>query len=229
MPAYTTKHSFLRVRVTAIAVAGLLAALLAIAPSGAAGHSSGGLPDAEIFATNNTAVITDPADPRLDNQLNGFARKVTRMIWQGGGVPRGSQLLDGVFFSSDLNQTTFERSRDFDVDHVTDAELASIAERVRVRFDQQSVLTFDYLPAVSDDVDGVELEVPGVTAGALRQGLLDDQVAREALFGGSVTQDGRLLLVADLANADLARDFAATIGGDVDRAIARPGDIEFVG
>jgi hypothetical protein len=51
--------------VTAIAVAGLLAALLAIAPSGAAGHSSGGLPDAEIFATNNTAVITDPADPRL--------------------------------------------------------------------------------------------------------------------------------------------------------------------
>ena len=35
------------------------------------------------------------------------------------------------------------------------------------------------------------------------------------------TQDGRLLLVADLATADLARGFAATIGGDVDRAIAR--------
>ncbi len=100
---------------------------------------------------------------------------------------------------------------------------------MRRRFDQQSVLTFDYLPASAGRVDGVELEVPGVSADALRQGLLDDQAAREALFGGSVTQDGRLLLVADLANADLARRFAADIGGDVSRAIARPGDIEFVG
>jgi hypothetical protein len=229
MPSLTTKHPFLRPRLLGIAAAGLLAAVLGAAPSGAAGHPYGGLPDAEIFATNNTAVITDPADPRLDKRLNGFANKVTRMIWQGGGVPRGSQLLDGVFFSSDLNQTTFERSRDFDVDHVTDAELASIAERVRVRFEQQSVLTFDYLPAASPDVDGVELEVPGVAADDLRQGLLDDQVAREALFGGSVTQDGRLLLVADLGNAELAREFAEKIGGEVDRAVARPGDIEFVG
>ena len=228
MSTHNRRRSHLRARVMGIAAAGLLAAVLA-APSGAAGHGYGGLPDAELFATNNTAVITDPADPRLDNQLNGFARKVTRMIWQGGGVPRGSQLLDGVFFSSDLNQTTFERSRDFDVDHVSDAELVSIAERVRVRFEQQSVLTFDYLPAASADVDGVELEVPSVSADDLRQGLLDDQVAREALFGGSVTQDGRLLLVADLDNAELARDFAEQIGGDVSRAIARPGDIEFVG
>ncbi len=229
MPSYTTKQSFLRPRLLGIAVAGLLAAGLGAAPSGAAAHPYGGLPDAEIFATNNTAVITDPADPRLDKPLNGFAHKVTRMIWQGGGVPRGSQLLDGVFFSSDLNTTTFERSRDFDVDHVTDTELASIAEQVRVRFEQQSVLTFDYLPAASPDVDGVELEVPGVAADDLRQGLLDDQVAREALFGGSVTQDGRLLLVADLGNAELAREFAEKIGADIDRAVARPGDIEFVG
>ena len=228
MPTYTTKHSFLRPRLLGLAAAGLLAAVLA-APSGAAAHNYGGLPDAEIFATNNTAVITDSQDPRLDDPLKGFARKVTRIIWQGGGVPRGSQLLDGVFFSSDLNTTTFERSRDFDVDHVTDAELAAIAERVRVRFGQQSVLTFDYLPAASPDVDGVELEVPSVEADDLRQGLLDDQVAREALFGGSVTQDGRLLLVADLGNAELAREFAEKIGGDTDRAVARPGDIEFVG
>lgn len=68
-----------------------------------------------------------------------------------------------------------------------------------------------------------------MSADALRQGLLDDRSARKALFGGSVTQDGRLLLVADLANADLARTLAADIGGDLSRAITRPGDIEFVG
>jgi hypothetical protein len=216
-------------RVKGMTAAGLLAAVVAIVPAAASAHGSSGLPDAEIFATNNTAVITDPADPRLDKRLNGFARKVERIIQDGGGIPRGSQLLDGVFFSSDLNYTTFERSRDFDVDHVTVAELGAIAERVRQRFNQQSVLTFDYLPAHAKRVDGLELEVPGVSADALRQGLLDDQVAREALFGGSVTQDDRLLLVADLTNADLARTFAANIGGDISRAITRPGDVEFVG
>ncbi len=229
MHMFTTRHSSFRAQIRGIALAGLLAGALALVPSAASANSYGGLPDAEIFATNNTAVITDPADPRLDQELNGFARKVTRIIHEGGGTPRGSQLLDGVFFSSDLNQTTFERSRDFDVDHVSVGELGAIAERVRRRFDQQSVLTFDYLPASAGRVDGVELEVPGVSADALRQGLLDDEAAREALFGGSVTQDGRLLLVADLANADLARRFAADIGGDVSRAIARSGDIEFVG
>lgn len=228
MHAYT-RGSGLRGRVTAIAAAALLAAAIGAAPSAATDHNNGGLPDAEIFATNNTAIITDPADPRLDNRLNGFARKVTRIIRRGGGTPLGSQLLDGVFFSSDLNTTTFERSRDFDVDHVSDEELQQIAETVRQRFDQQSVLTFDYLPAGAKDVDGVELEVPGVSADALRQGLLGDQVAREALFGGSVTLDGRLLLVTDLANVKLARDFAAKIGGDLRRAVVRPGDVEFVG
>jgi hypothetical protein len=229
MHVFSTGASRFGGRIKGIAAAGLLAGLLAITPAAASAHGSGGLPDAEIFATNNTAVITDPADPRLDKRLNGFARKVTRIIEDGGGTPRGSQLLDGVFFSSAFNYTTFERSRDFDVDDVSAGELRVIAERVRRRFNQQSVLTFDYLPAHAKRVDGVELEAPGVSADALRQGLLDDQVAREALFGGSVTQDGRLLLVADLANAGLARSFAAKIGADIGRAITRPGDMEFVG
>ena len=79
-----------------------LAALALAAPSAAAAHGGGGhrLPDAEIFATNNTAVISDPDDPRLRVPLIGFARAVERIVWQGGGIPRGSQLLDGVFFSA---------------------------------------------------------------------------------------------------------------------------------
>jgi hypothetical protein len=206
-----------------------LAALALAAPPAAAAHGGGHrLPDAEIFATNNTAVIGDPDDPRLRVPLIGFARAVERIVWQGGGIPRGSQLLDGVFFSSDLGTTTFERSREFDVDDVTDDELHAIADTIRSRFAQESVLTFDYLPPGDDEVDAIELEVPGVTAQALRDGLLADQTARERLFGGSVTLDGHLLLVAGLADAQLARAFAERIGGDPRAAATRYGEREFV-
>jgi hypothetical protein len=204
----------------------LLAALALAAPPSALAH--GHEPDAQIFATNNTAVITDPADPRLSDPLNGFAREVERFIAKGGGSPRGSQLLDGVFFSSDLGTTTFERSREFDVDRVADDELHAIADSVRARFGQESVLTFDNLRPGDDEINALELEVHGVSAKALRDGLLADQTAREELFGGSVTQDGHLLLVAELADARLARDFAGSIGGDLDRAQTRYGESEFV-
>ena len=133
-----------------------------------------------------------------------------------------------MFFSSDLGTTTFERSRRFDVDDVADDELHAIADEIRSRFGQQSVLTFDHLPASDDEVDAVELEVPSVKAQDLREGLLADQTAREELFGGSVTLDGRLLLVAELADAQLARDFAERIGGDLRRAAIHYGERDFV-
>ena len=193
--------------------------------SRAAAHD---LPDAEIFATNNTAVITDPDDPRLRDRLKGFAHEVESIIEDGGGKPRGSELLDGVFFSSDLGTTTFERSRRFDVDRVADDELHAIADETRARFGQQSVLTFDHLPAGDDEVDAIELEVPSVEARDLREGLLADQTAREELFGGSVTLGGRLLLVAELADAQLARDFAERIGGNLRRAATHYGERDFV-
>jgi hypothetical protein len=189
---------------------------LAIAAPAASAH------DAEIFATNNTAVITDPADPRLKDPLIGFERQVERIISDGGGKPRGSELLDGVFASDE--GTTFERSRRFDVNRVDDEELHTIANAIRERFDQQSVLTFDR----GGEADAVELEVPGVSAQALRDGLLADQEAREHLFGGSVTQDRHLLLVADRADEALAVGFAKRIGGDMKRAKARYGEREFV-
>ena len=188
----------------------LALALLAAAAPAAAAHT-----DAEIFATDNTAVITDPDDPRLDDRLFDFGRRVERIIEQGGGRPRGSELLDGVFAAPEL---TFERSRRFDVDDVSDDELHDIAETIRRRHLQQSVLTFDRLHPGDPDVDAVELEVPGVSARALREGLLEDAEARERLFGGSVTLDRRLLLVAALEDAEFARGFAKRIGGDLRRA-----------
>ena len=192
-------------------------ALLAIAAPAAAAHGQ----DAEIFATDNTATITDPRDPRLDDHLKGFARRVERIIDDGGGRSRGSELLDGVFFGDEL---TFERSRRFAVDRVDDDELNDIAETIRRRFLQQSVLTFD----PDGPVDAVLLEVPGVSAKALQNGLSEDQEARERLFGGSVTLDRHLLLVAALEDAQFARGFAKRIGGDLKRAKTRYGARRFV-
>jgi hypothetical protein len=212
--------------IPALAAAAVAAALALAVPASA--HAARPVPDAEIFATNNTAVITDPGDPRLDAELRGFARAVTRIERAGGAAPRGSELLDGVFFSSDSGTTTFERSRRFDVDHVEGAELREIAETIGTRFHQESVLTFDNLDADDPAVDAIELEVPGVTADALRDGLLADQEAAGRLFGGSVTLDEHLILIADLADAELARAFAAEIGGDLNRAVTRRGDSEFV-
>jgi hypothetical protein len=199
-----------------ILAAAFTATALLAAP--AAAHDD----DAEIFATNNTAVITDPADPRLQDRLKAFERAVERIIDDGGARPRGSELLDGVFFSGET--TTFERSRVFDVDRLDDDELHTIADTIRERFGQQSVLTFEPRPGGN----AIRLEVPSVSAQDLRDGLLANEQARERLFGGSVTQDRRLLLVADKADAELARAFAKEIGGDLKRARTRSGDREFV-
>ncbi len=184
--------------------------------------------DAEIFATNNTAVITDPADPRLDDPLIAFEREASRLIEDGGGRVRGSDLLDGVFFSADTGTTTFERSRVFAVQSVEPDELHTIADTIRARFDQQSVLTFDRLPASDPRVDGVELDVPSVTADELRTGLLNDREAAERLFGGSVTQADHLRLVAAVEDHQFALGFAQRIGGDTARTRVTYGDREFV-
>lgn len=198
---------------------GALAFLALAAPAASA-------QDAEIFATNNTAVITDPADPRLNDRLKDFARQVERIIDDGGGKARGSELLDGVF-AGDAG-LTFERSRSFDVDRVSDAELHTIADTIRARFGQQSVLTFDHLPADSPDVDAVLLDVPGVSASALRTGLLNDAEARDRLFGGSVTLDRHLLLVASYGDVEFALAFAKKLGGDTKRTKLHFGKRAFV-
>jgi hypothetical protein len=210
--------------VTKLAVA--LAAVL-LGPTSAAGADR--LPDAEVFAASTTDVITDPGDPRLDVRLVDFRRQVAEIVRCGGGRPRGSELLDGVFFSPVLGFATFQRSREFDVDSVTRRQLRAIADTFRRRFQQQSVLTFDYPERRSDPIDAVELEVPGVRPRRLRDGFAADQEARERLLGGSVTLDHRLILIASLRDLRLAKRLAREIGGRVSEATVRRGHREFVG
>jgi hypothetical protein len=221
--------SFSVPRVATLA-AGLAVTALAPAGAPAAAPHGHGLPDAEVFATNSTTLVTtDPDDPRLQDRLVSFKRDVQQIIRRGGGDPGRSTLLDGAFFSSILGLTTFQRSREFDVDGVSPLELHNIADRAGRAFDQQSVLTFDYPERQRDRVDAVELEVPGVSAGALGDGFLADPEARQRLMGGSVTLDGRLILIAALEDRGLAKRFVTEIGGDLEAATIRRGRREFVG
>jgi hypothetical protein len=112
---------------------------------------------------------------------------------------------------------------------VTPAELHDIADRVRRRFDQESVLTFDFPERPGDPLDAVQIEVPGVSAQRLRDGLLADREAAERLFGGSVTLDGTLVLIAGFADVEVAKGFITEIGGDLGAATIRQGHEEFVG
>lgn len=186
------------------------------------------LPSPEIFATNNTAIITDPADPRLRDRLMRFDREVRGIVRANGGHTTRSTLLDGVFYSSDLRQTTFERSRKFDV--TLNAEsLRHTASTIAKQFRQEAVLTFRFLPANSPAVDAVQVEVDGITAAQVRQGLLDDAVAREKLGGGSVTLQGKAILIAGVDDLPTVRAFITTIGGDARKAKVRKGTWEFVG
>jgi hypothetical protein len=91
------------------------------------------------------------------------------------------------------------------------------------------VLTFDYPERRSDPRDAVEVELPGLSTQRLRKGLLADAQARERLSGGSVTVDGRLILIADRKDLSLVKRFVTKIGGDFDATTIRTGHREFVG
>ncbi|RVU19007.1 hypothetical protein EOT10_31300 [Streptomyces antnestii] len=185
-------------------------------------------PTAELFATNNTAVITNPDDPRLQTRLTRFDREVRQIIHTNGALPGSSKLLRGVFWSGDLKQATYERSREFDIGLVGREGLNHIAGVIAKTYHQESVLTFRCLPRTSPETDALEIEAPGVSANRLHDELVADPVARDKLGGGSVTADGRLVLIAPLADLPLAREFTAKLGVDWGTAQVHYGDREFV-
>jgi len=220
-----------RRRLLALATTCALALLPATAANAATTHAAPAhhpCPTGEIFATNNTATITDPADPRLQTHLRRFDHEVRATIRANGAHPGASTLLNGVFWSSDLNQTTYERSREFDVTSVGPAGLHHIAAVIAKQYHQEAVLTFRCLPTTAPDTDAVEIQAPGLTVTHLHDALLADPEARATLEGGSVTLDGHLILITPLANLAPAQKFAKSLGVDWNTAEVRYGADEFV-
>src|SRR6476620_7637981 len=121
-------------------------------------------PKAEMFATNNTETIADPADPRLQDRLEPFASHVDTTILANAALPVGSGQVHGVFWSEDLQQLTFESSHQFHLACVDEGELTRIAELVAGQFGQESVLTFVYRPEDTSSADSFIAEVLGVDA-----------------------------------------------------------------
>ncbi|MFI8371612.1 hypothetical protein [Streptomyces sp. NPDC085466] len=185
-------------------------------------------PAGQIFATSNTAVITDPADPRLKTRLTRFDHEVRGIIHAHGAKPGTSRLLDGVFWSGDLQQATYERSREFEVERVGEDGLRHLAGVIVKQYRQEAVLTFRCLPRTAPETDAVEIQAPGVSAARLRDALLANPDARDRLGGGSVTLDGRLVLIAPLANLAMAKEFTSDLGVDWNTVEVRYGDEEFV-
>ena len=185
-------------------------------------------PQAEMFATNNTETIADPADPRLEDRLDPFASHVDATILANAALPVGSDLVHGVLWSENLQQLTFESSRQFHLACVDQGELSRIAELVAGQFGQESVLTFTYLSDDAPSADSFIAEVPGVDVQRFRNALAADPDARSRLGGGSITEDGSLVLVAAHEDAEVAKRVLAVSGGELDMSGVRHGTSRFV-
>jgi hypothetical protein len=170
---------------------------------------------AELFVAGNP-------DPLFEAQAD-----VT--IALSGAAVTGSTPLDGVFWSKALQRRTDERSREF---HVCGADGSphAAAHALCGQFDQESVLTFDYLPQHAAGQDAILVAVPDVEIARFGDALVADPAARDRIRGGSVTTtDHTLLLVARNDDRDVAQRLVAEAGGNWDAATIAYGRREFVG
>lgn len=159
---------------------------------------------AELFATDNTDIITDPEDSRLRDPLAILDITVGADISIGGASSLGSALVDGLFWSDRQQRLTYERSRDFELCVHDEGQLHNIADEVAHQFRQESVLTFEHLPPEVQNADAVELRVPEANIARFASALASDARARVRLHGGSLTEDRTLILIVARDDVPLA-------------------------
>jgi hypothetical protein len=102
------------------------------------------------------------------------------------------------------------------------------AELVAGQFGQESVLTFTYKPDDSPSADSFIAEVPGVDVQRFHAALAADPDARSRLGGGSITEDGSLVLVVADEDAEVAQRVVAVSGGELDISGVQHGTSRFV-
>ncbi|OBH07563.1 hypothetical protein A5696_22915 [Mycobacterium sp. E2699] len=167
---------------------------------------------AELFAT-------ETADPLFEAQA-------TVTIALSGAAVTGSTPLDGVYWSSAQRRSIPERSREF---HLCSGSSHAAADALRRQFDQEAVLTFDYLPQRAPDEDAILIAVPDVDIARFGAALAADPVARQRIRGGSVTTtDHTLIVVAGDDDLDVARRLVGDAGGNWEAAQIAYGRLEFV-
>nr|WP_324616571.1 hypothetical protein [Mycobacterium saskatchewanense] len=170
---------------------------------------------AELFITAN-------ADPLFESHAD-------ETLSHNGVEVTGSTPLDGAYWSTALQRLTFERSREFHLCGADESALHAAAEALRRQFDQESVLTFDYLPPRAPEDNAILITVPDIDTGRLGDALAADPAARTRLRGGSVTTtDHTLILVAGEGDREVARRLVEEAGGNWDAAAIADGRSEFV-
>ncbi|MGW2664907.1 hypothetical protein ACWCW7_28475 [Nocardia tengchongensis] len=220
----------------ALAAALVTAGTVAIGPAAAPARAYGPAscvpgdptrPTGELFATTNTATITDPADPRLNDRLELLELDENFTALTELALPVASRLVDGIAWSADTG-ISYERSRQFQLGCTDYKNLCWVADDLRVRYSQGSVLTFEYLPGQDERADGFTVTVTGVDRIRFHDALAADPVVGARLGGGSFTESGDLILVADRTDETLIHNFVTALGGTWDAAQFRYGDREFV-
>ena len=150
-------------------------------------------------------------------------------IAQNGAAATGSTPLDGVYWSTVLQQTTYERSREFHLCSPDEPTLHTLAEALRRQFNQEAVLTFDYLPQDAPAANAIAVTVPDIDLARFRDAFVSDSAAHRRLRGGSVTTtDHTLILIAANGDLDVVRQLVGAAGGHWDAASIAYGKREFV-
>jgi hypothetical protein len=170
---------------------------------------------AELFAADDT-------DPLFEMQAD-----VTLAL--SGVAVTGSTPLDGVYWSYETQQNSNERSREFHLCCADESTLHIAAEALRHQFNQEAVLTFDYLPQHAPAANAITIKVPDIDIARFRDAFVADSAAHHRLRGGSVTTTNRILiLVAANGDLDVARRLVIESGGSWDAATIAYGNREFV-
>ncbi|MEC4762417.1 hypothetical protein VT930_04735 [Mycobacterium sherrisii] len=164
--------------------------------------------------------VADTADPLFELQADAT-------IVRSGVAVTGSTALDGIWWSDARRQLSFERSREFHLCSTDPSTLHRAGEALRRQFDQESVLSFDYLPRQASTA--IIITAPNIDIARLGDALAADPTARTRLRGGSVTAtDHTLILVADRADRELAQKLVSAAGGNWDDIQTDYGTSEFV-
>ncbi|MVU77343.1 hypothetical protein GPX89_08795 [Nocardia sp. ET3-3] len=222
-----------RMLATVLAVFALVGGMLTVGsgPAAAFGPCVPGdplRPMAELLATSSADVITDPADARLSDPLTVFDAEVNATAVLELGVAVHSELVQGVHWSEQTRQLTYQAARRFELACTSNENLCWMADDLRGRHNLDSELGLAYLPSTDAQTDGFRIRVPGIDRARLQDALLADPVARDRLGGGWITADDSLVLVADLADLDVARSFVEGMGAQWDPAAVQYGDRELV-
>lgn len=197
----------------------LIAGSTAVTP-GSANAEPNSCHPAELFATDNSAG---------PDELQLFEREAETTLALNHAPVTGSVLVDGVFWSDDIQQVTVERARQFHLCVVDEPALHAAAEALHRQFNQQAVLTFEYLTEDACDSPATIITVPGIDFARFRDAFIADEAAHHQLLGGSVTAaEPTLILVTRTGDLEIARRLVEESGGDWPTAVIAYGDREFV-